>query len=95
MSLFGAQFHPNKTQCTSAQKKIGDYAGLDNGTKITFQVPASLETGLYEAAVVNIWYNLYRIYVLKRCKNQQPLLLQQLEILHQALLLYIRTIQEI
>jgi hypothetical protein len=53
MSLFGAQFHPNKNTVYLGSEKIGDYAGLDNGTKITFQVPASLETGLYEAAVVN------------------------------------------
>lgn len=53
MSLFGVQFHPTKNTVYLGSQKIGDYAALDNGTKITFQVPASLETGLYEAAVVN------------------------------------------
>ena len=55
MSLFGAQFHPTKNTVYLGSEKIGDYPSLDNGTKITFKVPATLDTGSYEVGVVNTY----------------------------------------
>jgi len=53
MSLFGAQFHPTKNTVYLGSEKVGDYPSLDNGTKITFKVPATLATGSYEVGLVN------------------------------------------
>ncbi len=55
MSLFGAQFHPTNNTVYLGSEKIGDYPSLDNGTKITFKVPPTLETGSYEVGVVNTY----------------------------------------
>ena len=55
MSLFGAQLHPTKNTVYLGSEKIGDYPSLDNGTKITFKVPSTLETGSYEVGVVNAY----------------------------------------
>ncbi|MCF7865632.1 MAG: hypothetical protein K9M11_03955 [Candidatus Pacebacteria bacterium] len=55
MSLFGAQFHPTKNTVYLGSENIGVYPSLDNGTKITFKVPPTLETGSYEAGVANTY----------------------------------------
>lgn len=55
MSLFGTQFHPTKNTVYLGPNNIGEYPSLDNGTKITFKVPATLETGSYEVGLVNTY----------------------------------------
>ncbi|MDQ5912087.1 MAG: hypothetical protein QG568_300, partial [Patescibacteria group bacterium] len=53
MSIFGTQFHPTANTLYLGSEKIGSYPSLDNGTKITFQVPQGLDTGSYEVGIVN------------------------------------------
>ena len=55
MSIFGVQFHPTQNTLYLGSNNIGNYASLDNGTKITFKIPANLETGSYEVGLINTY----------------------------------------
>jgi uncharacterized membrane protein YgcG len=55
MSLFGARFHPTANTVYLGSQNVGVYASQDNGTKITFTVPPTLDTGSYEVGVVNAY----------------------------------------
>jgi hypothetical protein len=55
MSIFGARFHPTKNTLYLGSTPIGEFPSSDNGTKITFQVPARTETGSYEIGLVNTY----------------------------------------
>lgn len=55
MSVFGARFHPTSNAVYLGSQNIGTYASQDNGTKITFTVPPTIDTGSYEVGVANAY----------------------------------------